>query len=311
MRSLLRRSLLAGLPVALSVTFGFAVCASAQEGMQGVKVTELHPVTTPTPFPLDVSTGSAQSLEFRTPEQMTAGDRALAQASQAEIARRAALQGFGPYNELAMLGTGLYESQALWGYEQAVCPVFPEHLVLEYSRNAGPGDVTLFSVVIPRGTSSGEDHVRVIPVRRRSYSLFTPAASNALTLNDFNYLVKAEPGHLSPDWLTVGLCFAALAGGHVRAALLASSPSEEHYPLFAPASLSVSRKGGAEVRFVDATPQEKAMVWDLSFAQDGRLLKVRHTPASGLQEKPLTGNAAEVKDVPVKGNAAQIPKPEK
>ena len=299
MRSVVRRLLLAGLLAGLSLPLGFASFASAQEDMQGVKVTELHPVATPTPFPLDVGTGSAQSLDFRAPEQMTAADRALGDASQAEIARRAALQGF-------YLNGGRHEAAAGgWGYEQAVCPVLPDHLVLEYSRDAGPGDVTLFSVVIPRETAG--DHVRVIPVRRRSYSLFTPAASNALTLNDFNHLVKAEPGHLSPDWLTVGLCYAALAGGHVRAALQASLPSDEHYPLFAPASLSVSSKGGAEVRFVDTAPRETTMVWDLSFAQDGRLVKVRHSPATGLQEKAVIGNAAEVKGVPVKGNAVEIP----
>jgi len=245
---------------------------------------EIHPKATPSPFPLDTHTGRSESLEFRSPEQMSAADRELADANQTEISRRAGLQGF----DLQKDGKG----QGSWGYEQAVCPVFPEHIILEYSRNNGPGDVTLFSAVIPRG----EGHVRVIPVRRRSYSLFTPASSNALTLNDFNHMVLEGHTGLSPDWLTLGLCYAALAGGHVRAALLAQTPEAEIYPLRAPATLIVSAKGGAEVRFDDATAHTKAMEWTLIFAQNGHLLKVRHTPSQELLERPIPGVPAEIKD---------------
>jgi hypothetical protein len=258
----------------------------------GLTVEVIHPRETPSPFPLDARTGrgqARQALEFLLPEQMSEADRELADASQAEITRRAGLQGFDLRND----GKG----QGSWGYEQAVCPVFPQHVILEYSRNNGPGDVTLFSAVIPRG----DGHVRVIPVRRRSYSLFTPAPSNALTLNDFNHMVLEGHDGLSPDWLTLGLCYAALAGGHVRAALLAQTPGAEVYPLLAPATLIVSAKGGAEVRFGDETPHTEAMQWTLTFAQNGHLLKVRHTSSRELVEWPVPGNAAEVNGAPVKG----------
>jgi hypothetical protein len=261
--------------------------SSQPENLHGLKVKELHPVPTPTPFPLDVASGApgsrVQSLEFLAPDAMSAADRELAASAQTEITRRAGLQGF-------QLGTSERRSEAprgasggVWGYEQAVCPVFPDHLVLEYSRRNGAGDVTLFSAVIPRG----EGHVRVIPVRRRSYSLFTPASSNALTLNDFNHMVLEEPSGLSPDWLTLGLCYAALAGGHVRAELVADGPADETYPLLRPAQLIVSRKGGAEVDFADATaPKSASLDWTLTFAQNGRLLKVSRKPSHELVEKP-------------------------
>ena len=61
---------------------------------------------------------------------MSAGDRELVDASEGEIARRAGLSQMG-YSIAGRDG---------WGYEQAVCPAFPNHIVLEYSRKLGPGD---------------------------------------------------------------------------------------------------------------------------------------------------------------------------
>ena len=264
------------------------------EDLHGLRVEQVPVRPMPTPFPLDVSTGRVQALEFRSPEAMTAADRELAASAQVEIARRASLQGFR-----------LDESASAWGFEQAVCPVFPQHLVLEYSRLNGNGDVSLFAAVVPRG----EGHVRVIPVRRRSYSLFTPASSNALTLNDFNHMVQEGGSGVSPDWLTLSLCYAALAGGHVRAALLPAVPADEVYPLLAPAKLSVSRKGGAAVYFSDSTHEVKPMEWELLFAQSGRLLKVKHVGARELVERPVFGTASEVKGVPTKESVVDLNKP--
>jgi hypothetical protein len=218
---------------------------------------------------------------------MSPEDARFADNAQTAIAERAAHQGFDLWNHV---GSGPED----WGYEQAVCPVFPEQMILEYSRDRGHGDISLFSVVIPRGN---EGHVRVIPVRRRSYSLWTPTPSNALTLNDFNHLVKESPNGLDPDWLTIGLCYAALAGGHVRAALQAMTPAQEAYPLFVPAKLTSFSKTGAEIRFADVTsynaPKAHAMEWVMNFAQSGRLLKVRHTVADEVVERPLAPTPAE------------------
>jgi len=267
------------------------------EDMHGIKIEETHPVETPTPFPLGVSTSRTQALTFLAPEQMSARDKALVDGNVAEIERRAELQGFRLNDSES--------SEKGWGYEQAVCPVFPNHVVLDYSRDNGDGDVTLFSVVLPRG----EGHVRVIPVRRRGYSLWTPASSNALTLNDFNHMVKEEPDGLSADWLTLGLCYGALTGGHVRAGLVPEKAEDEHYPLTAPATLQVSKKGGAEVWFADRSAKPGAMDWTLTFAQSGRLMKVKRKPARELYERPVVGEAAEVKGTPTKESAMDVTKP--
>ena len=269
------------------------------QNVNGDLIREIHPKPTPTPFPLDAHTKTVPKLVFLAPEQMAADDVELVAANNAEIARRAGLQGFN------------LERGGGWGYEQAVCPVFPDHVILEYSRDNGAGDVSLFSVAIPRGDANG-GHVRVIPVRRRSYSLWTPVSSNALTLNDFNHMVKEGGKGVDPDWLTLSLCYAALAGGHVRAALVPASPAEEFYPLFVPAKLTVTDRGGAQIHLADIThypePKVKAMDWVLTFAQSGQLLKVKHSVAAEVFERPLP-TMPEPKAVPVQGQVVDVSKP--
>lgn len=236
----------------------------------------LHPKPQSTLFPLNDTNPARESLEFRTPDQMTATDRQLAENNQGEIARRAAFQGMR-----------VEESGADgWGYEQAVCPVFPQQLILEYSRVDATGSVTLFSAVIPRGS---EGHVRVIPIRRRSYSLWTPSSSNAITLNDFNHMVSEGGSGLAPDWLTMGLCYAALAGGHVRAALVTQEVVP--FPMYPPARLVLSRDGTAQVQFADVTPGVRAMEWTMMFTQKGRLQKVKHDKVDGIAVKQVAGTA--------------------
>ncbi len=303
-RFFVRTSATAGMLVlAASTVLGQANPKPGLQESHGLTILELHPKPTPSPFPLGKVTQRPNSLEFRAPDQMSAEDRALVGANQQEIARRAALQGF------SLRAEG-------WDYEQAICPVFPQHIVLEYSRNSGVGDVSLFSVLLPRSGAGSGSHVRVIPVVRRSYSLWTPVASNALTINDFNHLVGETPGGLPPDWLTLGLCYAALAGGHVRASLQAAAPSEEHFPLYRPAQLSVSRAGGAEVSFGDAEVayygdgKKPVRDWELYFAQNGQLLKVRHRTSQALIARPVAGQAITVQGTPLRESAIQIQVPQ-
>lgn len=282
--------------------------------VDGLKVKQLHPPPIPTPFDLRSRGPVVQELQFLSPEAMTRTDRDLFDSSQDEIAERASRQGFN------LEKTGDRPSD--WGYEQAVCPAFPQHLILEYSRDNGQGDLTLLSVVIPRG----EGHIRVIPARRRGYSLFTPVASNDITLNDFNHIVLEEglrervdshrksktlsQDHVlgGVDWLTLGLCYSALASGHVRAGLQPDQAADQKYPLAIPALLRVSQRGGADVRFADTTPDVKSMQWELHFAQDGRLLKVRHTKSSLLYESPVRGQIENSKGTPTRQGVVDLSK---
>lgn len=273
------------LAVAGISALGQSSSSNSPAEISGVTVRQLHPKPTGTVFPLIDKTPARTQLTFRAPDQMTASDRQLAEENQGEIARRAAFQGFH-----------LDSGRDGWGYEQAVCPVFPNHLILEYSRTDGRGDVTLFSAVIPRG----EGHVRVIPVRRRSYSLWTPSSSNALTLNDFNHMVVEGRAGLNPDWLTLGLCYAALAGGHVRAALVSQLPDQ--FPLYPPPRLVLDNGGKARVEFTDVTADVPSMEWKMDFTPTGRLLKVKHERVSGIVSRPVAGAPIDPSDLSKAGN---------
>ena len=303
MRMTIGRGFVVGGLISWSLSFSSSLVSAQTPGnadavdARGVLVREIHPVTPRWPIMPDMPGRDIASLEFRAADEMTTADRELLAANEAEIARRAELSGF----QLGAAGAGKAEEEragkGLWRYEQAVCPVFPEHLVLQYSRLNEKGDVSLFTAVVPRGSG----HVRVIPAQKRSYSLFTPAPASALTINDFNHIVKEEGRGLDPDWLTLGLCYAGLASGHVRAALIPSSPAQEKFPLFMPAKLTLPKAGGAEVHFVDISGQAQngsGMDWVMTFTADGQLKKVRHGVAHGVVERPVPQTVVAVKDVP-------------
>ncbi len=269
------------------------------EDLHGLKVRPSRSQPLSSPFPLDAHTGSQPELKFLSPAEMSERDRGLVLVNENEIARRAELQGlrFDPSES----------GQGRWEYEQAVCPAFPDHVILAYSRVNDAGDVSLFSAILPRV----EGHVRVIPARRRSYSMWTPVSTNSLTLNDFNHMVRETPEGLDADWLTLGLCYSALTGGHVRAALQAKSAAEEKFPLSPPATLVVSGKGDAEVRFSDTTDEVRHMTWVMSFSKNGKLLKVRHGNSRELTERAVKGNAAEVRGRPAKESIIDLGAPPK
>ena len=150
------------------------------------------------PFPPGSETPTAAALEFRPYDQMTPQDRDLAADAESAIDERA---GF----------VGLEFNQGKWSYQQICCSALPKHLFLQFTRNNGTGDVSVFSASIPRG---GDGRVRIIPIVRRGYSLFSPAPINALTISAFNHIRAEEHVDTTPEWLATGMCYAALAGAH-------------------------------------------------------------------------------------------------
>ena len=94
--------------------------------------------------------GRAAPLEFRRSDQMTEQDRDLAggRGVRHRRARRVCRPG---------IQSGQVELPA------DVCPALPNHLFLQFTRNNGTGDVSVFSASIPRG---GDGRVRIIPILR-------------------------------------------------------------------------------------------------------------------------------------------------
>jgi hypothetical protein len=234
-----------------------------------------------TPPPMLFATGSGETaettaLDFRSQNQMTQEDRDLAAGAESSIRARAGV-------------AGLEFNQGKWSYEQVVCSALPNHLFLRFTRNRGAGDVSLFTASIPRG---GAGQVRVIPIQRRGYSLFSPAPINALTIAAFNQIRAEEQPDKAPAWLATGLCYAALAGTNPQI----GPPEANGIPPFSaapPATLEILRSGGAVIRFTDVAAP-RPMEWTMIFGSQGTLLKATHSPAAGTKQKAVARTPAVV-----------------
>jgi hypothetical protein len=218
-----------------------------------------------TPFsPNSLSRGPAQSIEFRSVEQMTERDRELAANAESSIGERAKY-------------VGLEFNQGKWSYEQVVCPALPNHIFLRFKRNNGTGDMSMFTASIPRGE---DGRVRIIPIQLRGYSLFSPAPINALTISAFNHIRAEENPDKTPvaDWLGTGLCYGALAGGQPGAPVPAANPENEKFPAALTGSLEMQNSGGAVISFADVSAVPRPMEWTMTFDSKGRLLRASHMP---------------------------------
>ena len=241
----------------------------------------------PMPFPPAGETSRpVPSPEFLPYERMTQQDRDLEADAESSISERA---GFA----------GLEFNQGRWNYRQLICPALPNHLFLQFTRSNGSGDESVFSASIPR---DGDGRVRIIPILRRGYSLFSPAPINALTISAFNHIRAEERAVEALDWLGTGLCYAALAGAHPRI----GPPEETDFKKLPAAPTGgeiVPIHGGAVIRFTDVAAvsrASRAMEWTMTFNGKGRLLKATHSsaPKSG-------GKVVERTPVEVQGKLVQ------
>ncbi len=223
---------------------------------------------------------SAGSIKILSADQMTRHDRDLEANAEASIQEQAGFQ-------------SLEFNEGPWTYEQLVCPALPNHLFLRFSRNEGTREMSMFSAAIPR---TGDGKVRIIPIVRKGYSLFSPAPIGALTIASFNRIRSEENPDWRANWLGTGLCYAALAGANPQAGelppppqegKLAPQPSEtEHVPVTMEPTLFLKPDGGAIVRFADVSTMPHPMEWSLIFDRKGTLMKATHSPASLVRHLP-------------------------
>jgi hypothetical protein len=224
----------------------------------------------------------AAALEFRSYDQMSPQDRDLAADAESAIDERA---GFA----------GLEFNQGKWSYQQIVCSALPNHLFLRFTRNNGTGDVSVFSASIPR---SGDGRVRIIPILRRGYSLFSPAPINALTISAFNHIRAEEHVDTTPEWLATGMCYAALAGAHPQI----GPPEEKDFkklPAAPTGRETIPMHGGAVIRFTDVASASRPMEWTMTFNGYGKLLRATHSAAPKSGGNVVERTPAEVQGKPV------------
>ncbi len=225
------------------------------------------------------------TVEFRSADELTQQDRLVLADAESSIAEHA---GFA----------GLAYQQSNWSYRQIVCPTFPNHLFLRYTRNNGAGDMTVFSASIPR---NGEGRVRIVPILKRGYSLFSPAPINALTISAFNHIRAEEPETANSDWLGNALCYAALAGSQPQILPPDAAPAV-HKPipaLTAAMDVEMQVHGMEVLRFDDAAARPHPMEWSMTFTHQGKLIKATHRPASMLTAIPASQKSAVARTWPV------------
>jgi len=218
------------------------------------------------------------TVEFRSADQLTDKDRLLLADAESSIAEHA---GFA----------GREFQQNNWNYRQIVCATFPNHLFLRYTRNNGAGDMSVFSASIPR---NGAGRVRIVPILKRGYSLFSPAPINALTISAFNHIRAEEGEEANSDWLGNALCYAALAGSQPEIMPRDAEPAV-HKPIPAlTAALDVETQahGVQVIRFDDAAAHPHAMEWTMTFTHQGRLTKATHKSATMRTARPVSQQSA-------------------
>ncbi len=279
--------LLAGLPCQAL----WAQSASQSGPDASLKVREVPAEVAPRPFSPDSSSPSTSadghqvlSIEFRPSERLTPGDRLLVADAESSIAERAARVGY----DLSSEG---------WAYDQILCPALPGHLFLRYARNGGKGDVTLFSASIPR---TGEGRVRIIPILKRSYSLFSPAPVNAMTIAAFNHVRAEEAEGQSNHWLGNALCYAALAGANPEISTATEQGTDLKPSPDLGATLFVAERGGEVIRFDAADAAGRPMQWTMIFSPKGQLVKATHVRATMVQPRlvPQTSAVSKTWTVP-------------
>jgi hypothetical protein len=218
---------------------------------------------TVTPFSDNASSsGIGHFIVYRPQEQMSASDRDLAAKTQPAIGDAAAF-------------AGIEFDKEKWSYRQLECQALPGHLFLLFTGDSGVGNVSLFSAAIPR---AGTGRVRVIPVQRRGFALFSPAPVNQLAIAAFNRIRAEEPASQPADWLSTSLCYAALTEPRLDVSTSPSPSPEANLALSFPPTLEVGADGASTVRFVNVAEPRQPMQWALTFDAKGQLLKVLYFP---------------------------------
>ncbi len=269
------------------VWVSFSVSPARSQGQEISKHERIVPEPVePKPFPT-VATRKTPlyTVEFRSPDQISQQDRLLLADSESSIAEHA---GFA----------GLDFLQSNWNYRQIVCPTFPNHLFVQFTRNSGAGDVSVFSASIPR---NGNGRVRIVPILKRGYSLFSPAPINALTISAFNHVRAEDSETANSDWLGNALCYAALAGARpeIPAPGAEPAPNQPVPALAAAMDIEMQAHGMEVLRFDDDAGRPNPMEWSMTFTHQGKLIKAAHKPASMLTEKPVSQKDAVARTWPV------------
>jgi hypothetical protein len=234
-------------------------------------------------------------LEHRSPEQIEIADAELIQARRRDVLAEAEFYGYD------MKAGG-------WTYEQSVCPLMPDYIMLRYSSKDSAGADSLFTVLVPRNGG----RIWIVPVLSHGATRFKPAPSDPRNFQLFSQVVPADTAvkNSGPDgkWLSLSVCYAEMTGARPH---VPNNPSQNVHMIKAPPpTLRISVSGKEhEVRFVEPISQDEYRLWDISYNEAGRIISAsddRHAfgePVVKTIPEPTPKEMPKPPDPPVK----QIP----
>jgi hypothetical protein len=261
-------------PVIGALMAALAVSNCAAQVKPGKNTPRILPPTTEivTPFAVDVQPSERMnSVAFLPEDSMAPQDRQIVRDGSPTIRKEAGLQGF----EL---------DRGKWVSGQILCPVLPGHIVLLFNRNDGVGDVSEFSAALPR---DGIGSIFIVPILRRSYSAIPAVPINPLTIAVFNRLRAQDHPDRKVDWLTTGLCYAALTGAHVELSPSANSLVKPDISFAMDALLQIDQRENVVVHFTDHEEPQSPREWNLTFNKKGVLVDVAVIPLPALKARLL------------------------
>lgn len=200
------------------------------------------------------------ALEHRSSEHLEAGDADLIQRRRRDVLAEGEFYGYD-------MSTGG------WTFEQSVCPLIPDYVMLRYSNRDANGADSLFTVLIPRNGG----RIWTVPVLNHGATRFKPAPIDPRNFQLFSQVVPPDVAskNSGPDgkWLLLSVCYAEMTGAHP---LVPRQPGMNIHMIKAPPPtlrVSVTDKDH-EVRFVDPVSETDYRLWNISYDEAGRIIDV-------------------------------------
>lgn len=248
----------------------FQVQASAQEP----RAADTPPPANPQYF----------ELEHRSASQIDPADSSVLRVKQKEIS-----------SEATFFGYDLTSGE--WDYDQSVCPLLPDELVLHYRRQFRGGAQSIFTALVPRGPG----RVFVVPVLYRNATPFQSATGSERSIAVFNRVVPADVAAkaVQPEgkWLLLALCYADIVYAHANVLNQAGAEVGLARAPLPTLHLSVERTARF-VLFTDRNAPGQYLVWDIDLDDKGRLTAASATQLSDFVAKVRNGAEPTPKPLP-------------
>jgi hypothetical protein len=231
-------------------------------------------------------------LEHRAADQLEPQDAELIQKRKSDILKVAEFYGYDV-------------NEGGWSYEQSVCTLIPDYVMLRYSSKDAAGADSLFTILVPRNGG----RILTVPVLSHGTTRFKPAAIDPRNFQIFSQIVPADIAKKNSGsdgkWLSLSVCYAEMTGARPQ---VPNHPSLDIHMIKAPQPTLRIYKSGEEheVRFTDPVSPTEYRLWDISYNDAGRITSVsddRHgfgEPVAKTAPEPTPKPATQPPPPPVK-----------